>query len=643
MSYDLFYLRITHYLVQLYSDFIFMENRRKVKTLIDIVLWSASLPAAYILRLEGQWLPWLSDIWILILASIPFTGLIIHFGGLNRQSWHNISIRDLTRLAKAVAVFTVIFTLAALVSGPVIFTPLSVPLIAAILAIFFLGGARVIGRMWHEHSEKRHIKKSKHPAKGVLIIGAGAAGTLLVREMFRHPVVRMTPLGFLDDDCKKQKEIFMGVPVLGRIDDMARIVEDRGVEMILIAMPTAPGKVIRGIVEMAKSVDVEFQIMPGLYELISGKFNISQLREVDVQDLLRRDHVQLDYRSISDYIREKVVLVTGAGGSIGSEIVRQIIRCGPRKILLLGRGENSIFKIANECRQLFPQIEFVSLITDVRDLDSLEKNFVAHRPQVVFHAAAHKHVPLMEDNPDQAILNNVGGTRNLTNLALKYKVKRFVNISSDKSVNPTSVMGASKRVAEFIVEWASCKAEIGQVFVSVRFGNVLGSRGSVVPLFKQQIENGGPITITHPDMTRYFMTIPEASQLVIQAGGLGGNGSVYVLDMGEPVRIVDLANDLIRLSGLNPGEDIEIDYTGMRPGEKMYEELLTDEESTSATRHTKIFSAKTSGYPEEGFDRLIDELFEKALGSDGNAIREHLKVIIPTYEYEARVVSINQA
>jgi FlaA1/EpsC-like NDP-sugar epimerase len=616
-----------------------MKDRRILRLMTDIVLWSATIPASYILRLEGQWLPYVSDIGYIILTALPVWAIIILSYRLNRQSWHNVSIRDLIRLAKAVAWFTVIFTFAAVVSGPGIFTPMSVPLISAILALFFLGGVRMFVRMWHEHTEKRIIRKSKNPAKGVLIIGAGAAGTLLVKEMFRHPGVRMKPLGFLDDDGKKQKEIFMGVPVLGRIGDLTRIVEERGVEMILIAMPTAPGKVIRGIVELAKSADVEFQIMPGLYELMSGKFNITQLREVDVQDLLRRDHVELDFRSISDYIKQRVVLVTGAGGSIGSEIVRQITRCSPKKILLLGRGENSIFKIANECRQLFPQIEFESIITDVKDMDSLEKNFIQHRPQVVFHAAAHKHVSLMEDNPEQAILNNVGGTRNLANLALKYKVQRFVNISSDKSVNPTSVMGASKRVAEFIVEWASCQAETGQEFVSVRFGNVLGSRGSVVPLFKQQIENGGPVTITHPDMTRYFMTIPEASQLVIQAGGLGGNGSVYVLDMGEPVRIVDLANDLIRLSGLNPGEDIEIDYTGMRPGEKMFEELLTDEESTTATRHTKIFSAKTSGYPEEGFERLINELFEKTLSNDGNAIREHLKIIIPTYEFEAQVVN----
>ncbi len=611
-----------------------MKDRRILKFFIDLVLWTVTLPAAYILRFEGQWLPYLPDISLLIIFSLPVIAGIIHFVGFNRQSWHNISIRDLISLSKGIGLFAVIFILGSLVSGDAVLIPLSVPLISAILTAIFLGGARVMARLQIEYSAKRIVKKSKQPAKKVLIIGAGAAGNLLVREMFRHPGVRMKPVGFLDDNAGKQKEIYMGVPVVGMLNDLPEVVKEKDVDLVLIAMPTAPGRVIRDVVELAKSVEIDFQIMPGLYELMSGKFSISQLREVDVQDLLRRDHVELDFESISQYLYNKVVMVTGAGGSIGSEIVRQITRCDPKKILLLGRGENSIFKIETECRQLFQHIEFASLITDVKDIESLENNFAKYRPDVVFHAAAHKHVSLMENNPEQAIINNVGGTRNMVNLALKYSVKRFVNISSDKSVNPTSVMGASKRVAEYIVEWASCQAKEGQEFVSVRFGNVLGSRGSVVPLFKQQIEKGGPITITHPDMTRYFMTIPEASQLVIQAGGLGGNGSVYVLDMGEPVKIVDLANDLIKLSGLIPGEDIEIEYSGIRPGEKMYEELLTDEESTTATHHAKIFSAKTSGLPENGFDNMLEELFKRSHDNDGSAIREQLKSIIPTYEYE---------
>jgi FlaA1/EpsC-like NDP-sugar epimerase len=576
----------------------FMNVSRVRKFLVDLALWTLALPMAYLLRLEGIWLPHAADIGILMISSVPVIAVVIYTTGFSRQSWQNTSIRDLFRLLRGILIFTVILTLAVFIVGDTLFVPVSVPIIAAALALLFLGGVRLAARLNYENNEKPRVSPDK-PVKRVLIVGAGAAGRLLVREMFRHPGVKMEPVGFLDDDPAKQKAIYMGVPVLGVLKDLPDIALGNKADLILIAMPTAPGKVIRDVVELAKSVHLQFQIMPGLYELMSGKFTISQLREVDVQDLLRREHVELDFDSISDYLYNKTVLVTGAGGSIGSEIVRQIIRCNPKRILLLGRGENSIFKIETECRQLISDVEFVSLITDIKDRRSLEKNFSKYKPHVVFHAAAHKHVSLMENNPEQAIMNNVGGTRNMVNMALKFGVERFVNISSDKSVNPTSVMGASKRVAEFVVEWASCQAREGQQFVSVRFGNVLGSRGSVVPLFKKQIANGGPITITHPDMTRYFMTIPEASQLVIQAGGLGGNGSVYVLDMGEPVKIVELANDLIRLSGLTPGEDIEIVKTGMKPGEKMFEELLTDEESTSATRHAKIFRPKHPAFPEK--------------------------------------------
>ncbi len=615
-----------------------MNDRRVLKFFIDLVLWTLILPAAYILRLEGQWLPYLGNIATVVGVMLPVMAAVIWLSRFNRQSWHNTSIRDLISLAKGILIFSALFFIVAAGFSNFLFVPLSVPFISAALAIIFLGGARMTARVKHEYEANRHAKKSKQPAKKVIIVGAGAAGNLLVREMFRHPAVRMKPVGFLDDDEGKQRDIFMGVPVLGKLADLPEVVAEKNADMVLIAMPTAPGGVIRRVVEIAKEAEVDFMIMPGLYELMSGKFNISQLREVDVQDLLRREHVELDFNSISDYITNKAILVTGAGGSIGSEIVRQITRCDPRQVLLLGRGENSVFRIESECNQLFPHVDFVSIITDVQDAESLERSFEKYRPDVVFHAAAHKHVSLMENNPEQAILNNVKGTMNMVNLALKYGVKRFVNVSSDKSVNPTSVMGASKRVAEFVVEWGSYQAGEGQEFVSVRFGNVLGSRGSVVPLFKQQIENGGPITITHPDMTRYFMTIPEASQLVIQAGGLGGNGSVYVLDMGEPVRIVDLANDLIKLSGMRPGEDIKIVYTGKRPGEKMFEELLTDEESTSATRHAKIFAARASGFPGEGFNTMLDELFMRASNNDGSAIREQLKVMIPTYEFETEKV-----
>ncbi len=612
-----------------------MKNRIYHKFLIDLLLWVVAFPAAYFIRFEGQWLPYVYDIGLLMLISVPVIFLVNLLFRLHRQSWHNISIRDLISILKSVILVTAVLAAIAFISGEFLFIPVSVPVISGLIAILLLGGVRVLARLVHDYSSRLHSKKlSDEPVKRVLVVGAGSAGNLLLREIFRNSAKRMDPVGLLDDDCGKQNIRFMGVPCLGRIEDLVDVVKAGRVDLVIIAMPAAPGKVIRRVVELAKSAGVEYQIMPGLFEFISGKFNISQLRKVDVQDLLRRDHVKLDFNSISGYIKNRDVMVTGAGGSIGSEIVKQIINCDPRKVILLGRGENSIFDIQNECANTFRHIKFVSLITDVKDIESLEINFRKHRPHVVFHAAAHKHVTLMENNPEQAVFNNIGGTRNVVNMALKYGTGRFVNVSSDKSVNPTSVMGASKRVAEYVVQEASGRAAEGQQFVSVRFGNVLGSRGSVVPVFKRQIERGGPITITHPDMTRYFMTIPEASQLVIQAGALGGNGSVYVLDMGEPVKITSLAHDLIKLSGLTPGDDIEIVYTGMRPGEKMFEELLTDEESTSATMHSKIFIARASGLPENGFSVLLDELFNRALSGDEAAVKKQLKALVPTYVYE---------
>jgi len=610
-----------------------MKGRTIYKFIIDFILWSLTILIAYGLRLEGQWIPHIYDIAILTLIFIPVKAFFIYFFKLYRQSWHNISIPDLVTLTKAIASSFIVFLLLVIFIGDLLFVPLSIPFIEAIVSFLILGGVRVIARLRFERYTKRvAIKKSKDRPKNVLLAGAGVAGNMLVREMLRHPEMRMTPVGFIDDDPIKQKERFMGLRVFGSLNTLPAVASAKKIDMLLIAMPTASGKVIRTLVDMAKDVGIESKIIPGLYELISHKFNVSQLREVDVQDLLRREHVKLDCESISDFLKNKVVLVTGAGGSIGSEIVRQITEFSPKQVLLLGRGENSIFNVESECEQKFPNIDFVSLIADVKNKELLENHFIKYRPDVVFHSAAHKHVTLMEKNPDQAILNNVGGTRNMVDMAIKYKVERFVNISSDKSVNPTSVMGASKRVAEFIVEWGSCHAAEGQEFVSVRFGNVLGSRGSVVPLFKRQIKEGGPVTITHPDMSRYFMTIPEASQLVIQAGGLGGNGSVYVLDMGEPIKIVDLANDLIKLSGMEPGEDIEIVYTGMKPGEKMIEEVLTEEESTSATRHAKIFSAYTQVFPKEGFENMLTKLFEYANNQDEKGIREQLKVLVPTFE-----------
>ena len=535
------------------------------KLFIDVVLWSLALVAAYYVRLEAQTARYLPDIALVVLLGLPVKAVIAWYLGFNRRSWHRSGLRDLISLAFGVGIYAFVFQIFALISTGVSI-PRSVPFIEAVNALILLGGARVTARMIFE--ERSHLANGgRKRSRRVLIVGAGEAGTMIAREMLRNPQAKRLPVGFIDDDPSKKRERYLGLRVFGRIDNLPAVARMQRVDEIIIAIPSQTGSVVRRVVDLAQKAKVDYRIIPGIYELISGSVSVSQIREVDVEDLLRRKAVRLDTNDIADYIEGRTILVTGAGGSIGSELVRQIARFHPKQLLLLGRGENSIYQIDREAARLFPNVKRRSIIADVRDFRSLEHVFRRYRPDVVFHAAAHKHVPLMEDNAEQAVFNNVGGVQNLTRLALEWHVERFVNVSTDKAVNPTSVMGASKRVAELIVSEAAERAEEGQSFVSVRFGNVLGSRGSVIPLFKDQIQRGGPVTVTHPEMVRYFMTIPEAAQLVMQAGAMNGNGNVYVLDMGEPVKIVDLARDLIRLSGLEPDVDIAIQFAGMRPGD----------------------------------------------------------------------------
>jgi FlaA1/EpsC-like NDP-sugar epimerase len=418
---------------------------------------------------------------------------------------------------------------------------------------------------------------------------------------------------------------------------MEKSVSQFKIDEILIAMPSESGEVIRRVVDEARKTDAKYRIIPSIYDLISGKVTINQIRNVDVEDLLRRKPVELNSDIIKNYTKDKIILVTGAGGSIGSEIVRQLSRFEPQKVVLLGRGENSIHQLMNEIQYNFSSLNYATEIGDIRDKQTMERLFQKYKPQVVFHAAAHKHVPLMEANPEQAIFNNVCGTQNLVQLAIDFGVTHFVNISTDKAVNPTSVMGATKRISEQIVQWGANQTDNGEVFVSVRFGNVLGSRGSVIPKFKEQIKRGGPISITHPDMVRYFMTIPEASQLVMQAGALNMNGSVFVLDMGEPVSIETMARDLITLSGFEPDKDIEIEYTGMRPGEKLFEELLTAEEGTDMTQHEKIYVAKSLDVLGD-ISHKLDQLEQVAHDGDHERIKQSIKDLVPTYQFKPKEV-----
>jgi FlaA1/EpsC-like NDP-sugar epimerase len=416
------------------------------------------------------------------------------------------------------------------------------------------------------------------------------------------------------------------VPVLGAFDRLEQVVRDHSVDEVLICIPSAHGRSIRRIVDRVRTVapDAACRTMPALHEFLSGRVQINRIRNVTIDDLLRRPTVELESAEVMGYLRGRRVMVTGAGGSIGSELVRQICAFEPSEVILFGHGENSIYQLERELDVHWPGIRYTSVIAQVQNVVRLESVFQRHRPEVILHTAAHKHVPLMELNPEEAVFNNIVGSRNLVSMALKYGVTHFVNISTDKAVNPTSVMGASKRMVEMIVEAASRRATSDQVFVSVRFGNVLGSRGSAVPIFKKQIAEGGPVTVTHPNMVRYFMTIPEAARLVLQASAQGVNGEIYILDMGEPVKVLDLVTDLIRLSGLEPDVDVPIVFVGTRPGEKLHEELMTEQEKDGQTAHHKIFVAKPRTVDPDLLDRTVDELVAAALRSDGAAIRQLL-------------------
>lgn len=596
-----------------------------LKLAIDMALAALSAWGAYAMRF-GLPIPALyrrSEV-VYIGLSIAVKLFIELSFKLHRQSWRSIGIRDLLQLFRAVVVLLLIMASASFLLGNELRISRSIPSIDALLTLICWGGARLAARIFQEGRLRSLLKGDN---KRVLIIGAGEAGILIAREMLRHPEAGLIPVGFLDDDPEKAGTTFVGYPVFGALDHLAAVTKRVAVDEILIAIPSARGDVIRSILDAARIEEIPARIVPGVWEVISGKVSISSIRDVEVEDLLNREPVRLAIGEIADYIRGKRILVTGAGGSIGSEIVRQLLPFFPQHVVLLGRGENSLFQIQQELRNSHFSA-FTVVVADVRNRERMSKVFDRFQPQVVFHAAAHKHVPLMEENPEEAVLNNVFGTKNLVDLSLSGGTEAFVNISTDKAVNPTSVMGASKRVAEMVVRRAATQAKDGQSFVSVRFGNVLGSRGSVLPIFKEQIRRGGPVTVTHPDMTRYFMTIPEAAQLVLQAGGMKRNGSVFVLDMGEPVRIVDLARDLITLSGLVPGEDIEIVFTGMRPGEKLFEQLLTAEEGTEASHFKKIFMARDNDLPED-FATLLVELRSTAEAENRDAIRAVLGRIVP--------------
>jgi len=613
------------------SASLLLEGRalRRLKYTVQLGAWVALTPLAFFLRLEGEVASHTTQLLALLLIGLPLKAIAIERFGLHRRSWRRAGITDLLAIALGVMAVTVVLLVAVLVLFPVVAIPRSLPLIEGPLALLVLGGAPFSRRVHHEQARWR-VAALRGGALRVLVVGAGETGQLVSREMRRHPEAGFVPVGFLDDDRNTHGLRHGGLAVLGCIEDLPAVVAEQGVDEVLIALPTQLGPVVRRVVALARTAGVPSRILPPLRDIVSGRAPISAIRDVNVEDLLGRAPVRLDLGPIEAYLRGRTVLITGAGGSIGSEIVRQIAGFDPACLVLLGRGEYSVFEINRELARTYPDVPRHAVICDVRDEVSLAGVFERFKPDVVFHAAAHKHVGLMEENPAQAVLNNVGGIRNVTRLALAHGVSRFVNVSTDKAVNPTSVMGATKRVAEAVVTEAARQSGPDSAFISVRFGNVLGSRGSVIPLFKEQIQRGGPITVTDPDMIRYFMTIPEAAQLVLQAGAMGLNGRVCVLDMGEPVRIVDLARDLILLSGLEPGTDVAIEFSGQRQGEKLYEELLTAEEGIEASRHEKIYVAKTA--PLYGnLIRQLERLFAAAATHDGRAVRTVLQQFVPLY------------
>ena len=566
-----------------------------------------------------------------ILFSVPVKLSIGVAAGLYRRVWRHASVHELEQLLLASTISgAACFLIGAGLIPDLGLATLRVPLSLLLLDAFLTAAIFTLPRMAVRLVATRQRFGQKQDAVRVLIAGAGAGGGMIVRELQGNPELGLNPVGFVDDDRSKRGNRVFNLPVFGALADLPKVVTEHDIGEVIIAMPRAPGSVIREVLDAAAKAGVNTRTVPGMFDIISGRVAIRALRRVEIQDLLRREPVSTSLDDVRGIIADKTVLVTGAGGSIGSELCRQLVTLRPTRIVLAGHGENSIFDILNELRGHQSDVEFVPVIVDVRDRERLDRVYREWAPVAVFHAAAHKHVPMMERNIAEAITNNVLGTRNVVDLAAEHDVQRLVLISTDKAVHPTNVMGASKRVAEMVVQMAARVQR--RNFVSVRFGNVLGSRGSVVPTFLKQIAAGGPVTVTHPEMRRYFMTIPESVQLVLQAGSLGKGGEVFVLDMGEPIKIADLAADLIRLSGKEVGTDIEIRFTGSRPGEKLFEELFFSGELAAPTEHEKVLRA-TNARLAEGVGPLIDALIAAAQhGRPDELLRGLLQELVPDFD-----------
>lgn len=606
-----------------------MVIRNRYVLLADFPIIALAAVGAFVLRFD--WLAWPTQqefSWFLVAALLIKPAVFMAYGMYGRY-WPYASMRDF--LALGLAVVTSSASLGVLVTIA-LFTHVieqfsrSVVLIDALLTFVATGGFRASMRIWFESRRASLVPRSR--VRRILIVGAGEAGMLVARELIRNPQRLMVPIGFVDDDGAKHGKRILGLPVFGPVNQLAAAVQENRINEVTIAMPSASGKLVREIAEICRAIGVASRVMPGVYELLDGDITVNRLRKVDIGDLLRRSEIAW-MSEAGNYIAGRRVLVTGGGGSIGLELCRQVAHRGPERLILLGHGENSLFEAAAHLRRAFPDLPMRTIVADVREAGRIKRVFARERPDVVFHAAAHKHVPLMEENPEEAISNNVLGTRNVVYAAAEVGVERFVLISTDKAVSPSSLMGASKRVAEAVVRDAATR--FSRPFVVVRFGNVLGSRGSVVPIFKQQIENGGPVLVTHPEMRRYFMTIPEAVHLVLEAGGMGIGGELFVLRMGEPVRIVDLAKDLIRLSG-SAAEGIDIVFTGMRPGEKLEEALWEAGAAIENTGNPEILRVREPHQPtSEDLAALLERFAQAVAQGDAATVERLLDLAIPTF------------
>jgi FlaA1/EpsC-like NDP-sugar epimerase len=603
--------------------------RNRYILLIDLPLIAIAAFSGFALRFDWTFLAGRPEFWSFLAAALVLKPLVFFPFGLYSRYWRYATAQDLLAIVAAVSVSSVALAISVGIgraSGHVSDFALPVLLIDWLLTLALAGGVRMSFRVVGDASIANQWSAGARRSGRVLVVGAGEGGTLVVRELRRNPQLGLVPVAFVDDAEVKWKKWILGLPVRGAVSSIQSVVARDRIDEVIIAMPTASGAAVRAAADACREVGILPRIVPGVFELLDGQVTVNRLRKVEIADLLRRPQVTGRVDRLS-YLRGRTVLVTGAGGSIGTELARQVAYCGPARLILLGHGENSIHSAHVRVRELYPDVEVHAVVADVRDVKRLESVFASWKPDVVFHAAAHKHVPLMEENPEEAITNNVGGTRNVVQVAARTGVARLVSISTDKAVEPVSVMGASKRVAELLVLEAARRT--GLHYAVVRFGNVLGSRGSVVPIMQAQIERGGPVTITHPDMKRYFMTIPEAAQLVLQAGDIGSGGDLFVLNMGQPLKILDLARDLIRLSGLEPGA-VAIETTGIRPGEKLDERLWERDDEVDTTINPDVFRVRAATADLEGVWRVADDLVQAAENGNVKRLRALLERAVPS-------------